>query len=149
MLWTLGETLIEVKSEPPDVVEFPMHVTLSGILYAPFLPLGYRNIFVFVLLNSIPSMEQKLGLSLSTTIEVKPVQPEKVNTQMLVTLLGIVIEVKPVQSEKAKLQMLVTPSGTAYPPLNSFGQRIKVLRSSENSTPYLSKYAIVSISYYI
>ena len=43
--------------------------------------------------------------------EVKPVQPEKALPPMLVTLLGIVTEVKPVHFQKAELPMLSTLLG--------------------------------------
>ena len=44
-------------------------------------------------------------------ISVKPVQLEKANPPILVTLLGMVISVKPVQPEKAYHPIVVTPSG--------------------------------------
>ena len=47
------------------------------------------------------SRESYLAFPLSTTMEVKPMQPEKEPLPILVTLLGIVREVKLLQPEKA------------------------------------------------
>jgi hypothetical protein len=43
--------------------------------------------------------------------EVRPLQPEKAYSPMLVTLLGIVMEERPLQPEKALSPMLVTLLG--------------------------------------
>ena len=45
---------------------------------------------------------------------VRPLQPLKAQSSMLVTLLGIVMLVRPVQSLKAQSPMLVTLLGIVY-----------------------------------
>jgi hypothetical protein len=48
-------------------------------------------------LNSTPSTEEYAVLLSLTEKEVKPLQPEKAPSSMLVTELGMVTEVKPLQ----------------------------------------------------
>jgi hypothetical protein len=60
---------------------------------------------------------------LGMVTEVKPEQPEKAPSPMLVTLLGMSTEVKPVQAEKALLPMEVTLLGITvveHPTINVF-----------------------------
>ena len=47
----------------------------------------------------------------STAMDVRPLQPKKAWSPMLVTELGMVTEVRPLQQVKAKLPMLVTELG--------------------------------------
>jgi len=47
----------------------------------------------------------------STMMEVRPLQPEKADPPMLVTLLGIVTDLRPLQLEKVAYSMLVTLLG--------------------------------------
>ena len=90
-----------VRLEQPLKALFPMLVTLLGIAYVPIFPPGYCIRIVLSLLNNTPFIEEKLGLSDTTSIAVKPEQKPKAELPMLVTLLGISTEVKPVQPEKA------------------------------------------------
>ena len=55
--------------------------------------------------------ESYLEFSLSTIIEVRPVQSRKAALPMLVTELGMVTEVRPVQISKALFPMLITELG--------------------------------------
>ena len=61
--------------------------------------------------------------------EVKPSQPEKAPSPILVTASGMVTEVKPVQPEKAELPILVTDSGivTKAKPVQSKKAELPIL----------------------
>jgi hypothetical protein len=59
-------------------------------------------------------------------MEVKPLQPRKALSPILVTLLGIVMEVKTLQVAKAPIPILVTPLGIATVPTLPPGHEIKV-----------------------
>ena len=86
-----------------------MLVTLLGIIVVL-----HPECSVFVAVSIIALQlfrESYTGFPSSTTIEVKPEQPLKALSPMLVTLLGIVTEVKPEQKKKAALPMLVTLLG--------------------------------------
>ena len=70
---------------------------------------------------------------------VRPVQPSKAVTPMLVTLLGIVMLVRPVQPKKAAPSMLVTdfPSisdGIVIAPFADLSQPVMVTLLSELNT---------------
>ena len=100
---------MEVRLLQPEKALLPMDVTLLGIIV--FL---HPNINVFddcsIIALQLPR-ESYLAFPLSTTMEVRPLQPEKEPLLMLVTLLGIVMEVRPLQPEKAPTLMLVTLLG--------------------------------------
>ena len=89
----------------------PMLVTLSGMVYSPFLPPGYVMISDPPLERRTPSKDLYFELPEVTAIEVRLLQPEKANSLMLMTLSGMVIDVRLSQSPKAFIPMLVTLSG--------------------------------------
>ena len=90
----LGISML-VKPEQPEKALSPMVVTLLGMIV-----LRQANISVFVSVSIIPlqlSRESYFGFFDSTLMEVRPVQPEKAEPSMLVTLAGMVMEVRLVQ----------------------------------------------------
>ena len=86
-----------------------MHVTLPSVgmilLWQPKI-----NVFVAVSIKQLSTLWY-FSFLLSTTIFIKPLQPENADLPMLVTESGIVILVKPLQPENAESPMLVTESG--------------------------------------
>ncbi len=104
MLVTLLGIVTDVKPLQPQKAPPAMDSMPSGIVNAPEYEVGrHANICALY------------------TGEVKPLQPLKANSPMLVTLFGIVIEVKPVHSSKACPPMLMTllPIVTEVKPLQS------------------------------
>ena len=86
----------------------PILVTLLGIIVSLHPD---KIVLVAVLMMALQlSRESYMVLPFSTLIEVR-LQPEKAETPMLVTLLGMVTEVKPLQPEKAKSSMYLTLLG--------------------------------------
>ena len=86
-----------------------MVITEFGIMV--FLQPDINSFFSVSIMALQLSLESYTVLPSSTIIEVKPLQPEKAPTPILVTELGIVIEVKPLQPEKALPPILVTELG--------------------------------------
>ena len=100
----------DVKPTHPQKALTPIEVIEFGMVYAPCFPSGYFTSTVLVLLNKTPFSELYAVLTLLTSKEVKPVQPEKAAT-IDVTDSGIVTDIKPVQPEKAPLSIDVTEFG--------------------------------------
>ena len=104
MLVTLLGIVTEVKPVQPYKAYLPMLVTLLGITVVlhPII-----NVFDDVSMIALhPSLLSYVVLPSLTFIFVKPLQPVKADSPMLVTLLGIVTEVKPEQS--LYLQPIIT-----------------------------------------
>ena len=109
ILVTLIGILMEVRPVQPLKAPRPMLATLLGIMV-----FWHPAINSFVTVSTIALqlfLESYLGLSSSTFMEAKPVQPLKTLSPMLVTLLGIPMEVRTVQPSKALRPMLVTLLG--------------------------------------
>ena len=114
---TLLGIVTEVKPLHPEKALLPMDVALLGIIV--FLH-PVTSVLVAVSMMALqPFLESYFGFPDSTTIVVKPLQPEKAPSPMDVTLLGISMEVKPLQLPKAPFPMVVTllPMVTEVKPL--------------------------------
>ena len=86
---------MEVSAEHSEKAPFPIDVTLLGIvvfLHPIINVLDDVSIIALQLLR-----ESYLAFPSSTTMDIKPPQPEKASSPMLVTLLGMVIDVNPLQ----------------------------------------------------
>ena len=101
MLVTLSGSSIEVKALQFSNADHPMHVTVDGMIV---LLQPNNNVFVEVSIKALQLfLLSKWLFVLSTTIEVKPLQPEKALSPILFTLFGISIEVKPLQPEYSQI----------------------------------------------
>ena len=109
MLVTELGMLMDVREEQPLNALSPMLVTELGIVVD-----WHPAIRVLVAVSIIAlqfSRESYIVLPLSTTMEVREVQPLNAPLPMLVTELGMVMEVREEHIENAPLPMLVTELG--------------------------------------
>ncbi len=96
-----------------------MLVTLLGIVVV--LQPAIRVFVADSIIALQLSLESYLGLPSSTIINVRPLQPRKADSPMLVTLLPMITDVRPLHQQKASYPMLVTLLGivTDVSPLQS------------------------------
>ena len=109
MLVTLEGMVMEVRELQPQNAEFPMLVTLEGIIVVlqPWI-----NVFVEVSIIALQLLrESYLLLFSSTIIDVRELQPQNASLPMLVTLEGMEMDVRELQLRNAEYPMLVTLEG--------------------------------------
>ena len=98
LLTPLG-IVTDVKPAQPLKALFPILVTLLGIIVflSPMIKV-FDDVSIIALQLS---RESYFVFPLSTTIEVRSMQPKKALSPMMVTELGIITEVRPLQPKKA------------------------------------------------
>ena len=109
ILVTLFGMVMDVRPLQSSKARPPMQVTLLGMIVFmhPLI-----NVFVAVFIMALQlSRESYFVFPNSTLIDVKPLQPAKALSPMLVTLSGMVMEVRALQLLKASIPMLVTLFG--------------------------------------
>ena len=98
-----------VKPLQPLKALSPIEVTELGMVV--FLQPASKVLVAVSIIALQLSLESYLELPLSTTIDSKPLQPEKALPRIEVTELGMVTLVKPLQSSKALSPIEVTELG--------------------------------------
>ena len=109
MLATLSGMFIDVRPRQNSKALSPMLVTLAGMTV--FLhPKTKLLSIVFIMALQLLRLSYTL-FPFATTIDVRPLQPEKVFIPILVTPSGIFISVRLLHPQKATAPMLVTLAG--------------------------------------
>ena len=100
---------MDVKPLQPENALFPIEVTLLGITV---LTQPRSSVLLCVSTIALQLFRESYTVFVGeTTIDVKPVQPEKAPSIIVVTLLGISTDVKPEQLKKAPCPIDVTLLG--------------------------------------
>ena len=99
----------DVKPLQPENAPLPITVTDSGIIV--FLHPAISLFVDFSIIALHPFLESYTGFPGSTSILVKPLQPENADPKILVTDAGISTDVKPLQLRNAYPKILVTDAG--------------------------------------
>ena len=117
---TLLGMVIEVSHEQPENAGYPIKRVPSFIVHDAIVlsttstryVSAYRQLFITGRLVQPEKADSPIDVTLLGMVtEVRPEQPEKADHPMDVTLLGMVTEVKPEQPEKAEIPMEVTLLG--------------------------------------